>query len=103
MIYKTKIFCFETVFVHGIACALRWGITLVREFLYWVVLTPSWENIFKCWKYTRRWKELRFNWEEDQIWLYLYFSNKILGKNSVPVYVMSQSCNKTHFCMIYVV
>ena len=26
MIYKAKIFCFEIVFVHGIACALRWGV-----------------------------------------------------------------------------
>ena len=23
MIYKEKIFCFETVFLHGIACAFR--------------------------------------------------------------------------------
>ena len=29
MIYKAKIFCFEIVFLHGIACALRWGIALV--------------------------------------------------------------------------
>ena len=34
MIYKAKIFCFETVFLHGIAYVLRWGITLVGEFLY---------------------------------------------------------------------
>ena len=34
MIYKAKIFCFETVFIHGIARALRWGISLVGEFLY---------------------------------------------------------------------
>ena len=26
-----------------------------------------------------------------------------MGKNLVSVYVMSQSCNKTHFCMIYTV
>ena len=64
MIDKAKIFCFETFFLNGIACALRWGISLVGEFLYWVVLTPSWENIFRCWKYTWRWTELRFNWEE---------------------------------------
>ena len=48
MNYKEKIFCCETVLLHGIACALRWGITLVGEFLYWVVLTLSWENIFRC-------------------------------------------------------
>ena len=29
MIYKEKTFCFEIVFIHGIVCALRWGITLV--------------------------------------------------------------------------
>ena len=34
MIYKAKIFCFETVFIHGIACALRWGVALVGAFLY---------------------------------------------------------------------
>ena len=26
MIYKAKIFCFETVLVNSIACALRWGV-----------------------------------------------------------------------------
>ena len=73
MIYKEKIFCFEIIFLHDIACALSWGITLIGEFIYWAVLTPSWENIFRCWKYTLRWTELRFNWEEGQIWLYLCF------------------------------
>ena len=34
MIYKTKIFYFEIVFIHGIACALRWGVALVEDFLY---------------------------------------------------------------------
>ena len=32
---------------YGIACALRWGVALVGEFLYWELLTPSWENIFQ--------------------------------------------------------
>ena len=49
---KQKSFFFETVFIHGIACALRWGVTLIGAFLYWALLTPSWENIFKYWKYT---------------------------------------------------
>ena len=40
MIYKAKIFCFETVFIHGIACALRWGVALVGKFLYWALLIP---------------------------------------------------------------
>ena len=31
---------------HGIACALRWGVALVRDFLYWALLTPSWEKSF---------------------------------------------------------
>ena len=52
IIYKAKIFFFETVFIHGITCALRWGVTLIGAFLYWALLTPSWENIFKYWKYT---------------------------------------------------
>ena len=28
-----------------IACALRWGVAIVGDFLYWVLLTPSWEYI----------------------------------------------------------
>ena len=31
---------------HGIACALRWGVILVGDFLYWALLTLSWENHF---------------------------------------------------------
>ena len=34
---------------HGIACALRWGVALVGDLLYWAVLTLSWEkNVFRC-------------------------------------------------------
>ena len=73
MIYKEKIFCFETVFIHGIACALKWRVALVGAFLYWALLTPSLENIFRYWKYTRRWTHLRFSWEEGPIWIYLCF------------------------------
>ena len=40
----------ECVFV--IACALRWGVALVGEFPYWALLTLSWENIFRYWRYT---------------------------------------------------
>ena len=47
MIYEAKIFCFETVFIHGIACALRWGVALVGAFLYWALLTPSWVKYFQ--------------------------------------------------------
>ena len=46
--------------VFSIACALRWGVALEGEFLYWALLTPSWENIFKYWRCTRRWTHLRF-------------------------------------------
>ena len=45
---------------------------------------------------------MRFNWEEGQIWLYLCFC-EILGRKLVSVDVMSQSYNKTHFCMVYIV
>ena len=31
--------------MFAIACALRWGVALVGEFLYWALLTLSWENI----------------------------------------------------------
>ena len=35
--------------------------------------------------------------------LVVFFFCKIIGKNPVSVYVMSQSCNKTPFCMIYTI
>ena len=38
-------------YVFVIAYALRWGVALVGEFIYWALLTPSWENIFKYWRY----------------------------------------------------
>ena len=28
-----------------IACALRWGVALVGDYHYWVLLTPSWDHI----------------------------------------------------------
>ena len=31
---------------HGISCALRWGVALIGDFLYWAFLTPPWENHF---------------------------------------------------------
>ena len=31
---------------QGIACALRWGVALIGDFLYWALLTQSWENNF---------------------------------------------------------
>ena len=40
------------VCVFVIACALRWGVALVGEFLYWALFTLSWENIFRYWRYT---------------------------------------------------
>ena len=33
--------------VSWIECSLRCGVALVREFLYWALLTPLWENIFQ--------------------------------------------------------
>ena len=50
------IFLLECVWMceHGIACALRWGVALVGDFLYWALLTPSWENILRYWRYIRR-------------------------------------------------
>ena len=35
----------------AMACVFRWGVSLVGEFLYWPLLTPSWENIFRYWRY----------------------------------------------------
>ena len=34
MIIKQKSFVLKTVFIHGIACAFRWGVALVGDFLY---------------------------------------------------------------------
>ena len=31
---------------YGIACALRWGVALVGDFLYWASLTLSWKKMF---------------------------------------------------------
>ena len=47
-------FLLECVWIceHVIACALRWGVALVGEFIYWTLLTPLWENIFRYWRYT---------------------------------------------------
>ena len=28
-----------------IACALSWGVALVRGYHYWALLTPSWDHI----------------------------------------------------------
>ena len=36
----TYILVLECVCVVAIACALRWGVALVREFIYWALLTP---------------------------------------------------------------
>ena len=43
---------FTWMCVFSIACALRWGVALEEEFIYWELLTPSWENIFRYWRYT---------------------------------------------------
>ena len=29
----------------AIACALRWGVTLVGDYHYWALLTPSWDPL----------------------------------------------------------
>ena len=37
-------------YVECLVChciALRWGVTQVRKFHYWALLTPSWEYIFQ--------------------------------------------------------
>ena len=43
---------------HGITCALRCGVALVGDFLYWALLTPLWEKIFKYWWYPRKWNSI---------------------------------------------
>ena len=55
------IFLLECVWMceHGIACALRWGVALVGDFLYWALLTPSWENIFQVLEVHRETKHVQ--------------------------------------------
>ena len=39
--------CVNDFVDYVIACALRWGVALVGDFLYWAWLTPSWEKTFQ--------------------------------------------------------
>ena len=45
---------FSWMCVFAIACTLRYGVALVGEFIYWALLTLSWENIFRYLRYTGR-------------------------------------------------
>ena len=39
-----------------IACELRWGVALVRDYHYWTLLTPSWDllsSTVRCRQLTR--------------------------------------------------
>ena len=51
-------------------------------------------------------REMKHIWdpsgEEGRIIVLLCFV-KLWAENPVSVYVMRKSCNKTHFCMIYIV
>ena len=53
----------------------RWRVTLVGEFNYWPLLTPSWENNFRYLRYTWEWDA--FEALEAKKWpelvLFLYF------------------------------
>ena len=39
--------CVNDFMDYAIACALRWGVALVGDFLYWAYLTPLWEKYFQ--------------------------------------------------------
>ena len=43
----------------SIACAFRWGVTLVGKFNYWALLTPSWEKEFQVLEVHRGTKLIR--------------------------------------------
>ena len=34
-----------SLMMYAIACAFRWGVALVGEFFYWVLLTLSWDSL----------------------------------------------------------
>ena len=42
--------CVNDFMDYAIACALRWGVALVGDFLYWAKLTPLWEKYFQVLK-----------------------------------------------------
>ena len=44
-------FTWMCVLCTTVACALRWGVTLVGDYHYWALLTLSWDTPFR---YTRR-------------------------------------------------
>ena len=82
---------------YGIAYALRWGVALIEEFLYWVLLTPSWENIFQVLEAHQEMESIRgLNGKEGQIMAYSVFC-KILHSYPVFCHVKDKSCNRTHF------
>ena len=59
-----------------IACAFRWGVALVGEFLYWALLIPSWENIFRYWRYTGEGNtSKRFVVKNAELWPFHVFCN----------------------------
>ena len=58
LMHDIKSFHVEIAFVwnvngclSSIACTFRWGVTLVGKFIYWALLTLSWEKNFKYWRY----------------------------------------------------
>ena len=82
---------------HGIVYTLRWRVALIGEFLYWALLTPSWENIFQVLEAHQEMESIRgLNGKEGQIMTYSVFC-KIMGNYPVFFYVKEKISNKTHF------
>ena len=76
---------FTWMCVFSIACALRWGVAFVGEFIYWALLTPSWENIFKYQRYTGKGNTSKsLVVKKAKIWLIHVFC-KILDIHPVSV------------------
>ena len=70
----------------AIACTFRWRVTLIGKFNYWALLTPSWENNFRYWRYTReRSSSETLVKEERPIWLCFVFCKKIWVENLIFV------------------
>ena len=73
--------------VLHIACALRWGVALVGDFLCWALLTPSWKFFFRYWRYTGRRNRCKRLVEKKARFGFVLYLVNFGYKNPVFVYV----------------
>ena len=80
----------------AIACSFRWRVTLVGKFNYWALLTPSWENNFRYWRYTGGRSSFETLVEEKRpIWLCFIFCNIY-----IYIYIYIYMGRKSSFCIV---